>query len=688
MLLTCAWITGLWAQPANDNCAGAQELILSVPPNCPSAGQVTNVFTSDNIGATPAIPYPSFNYCATGNGTDHPAAEVWYKFTATSNKVTIRINGDLQKPNLVLFSGNNCTFLNSFYCASAAPGEDSLTITTALTLGHSYYIMVSGSDANDQGNFEISITSFRDCSPCLQQASLAAFPPSINGVYSAGQEVIFCFVISGWNVTGTVEWLHAVEVDMGPGWDLNTLSTFVPQSCGGDGSWAWYNSWTGCNTGETFGPGFAYDSWAGLGCGGVPGDNNPGNNWGDGTNGCANITTDNSFVFCWKATVANPLPDTIPHDLSVEARVLSDGDSGSWTQTGCNNGITYQILASAIPFTDLPPLALGRAVFCEDDCSGQLRFSGNSDSGDTLWNYSVFDSDENLIYQSFQTAGMVTLDALCTGTYTVVVSNPLSGSSRAISVEVPEPGLSWGQDMETQCEGSVITYASEIQDTSLSYLWIFEGGHPATATSPEIEVNYAQAGSYATTLVVGNGTCFDTLVQNQAVHIIGQPLADFDLNAAIATLQCTNTSQNSAVFRWDFGDGSSSSETNPAHTYSESGDYLVQLIAENACGSDTFSRQVNITIVSSNEIRFNPAFKIYPNPGSGKFTLELEAHPAPIADLMLFDALGQVICSEKIGFQNGKLKKMLALEHLSTGLYWLSIKTQDFNITRKVIFQY
>lgn len=45
------------------------------------------------------------------------------------------------------------------------------------------------------------------------------------------------------------------------------------------------------------------------------------------------------------------------------------------------------------------------------------------------------------------------------------------------------------------------------------------------------------------------------------------------------------TVTDSAIFTWDFGDGSSSSETNPQHTYVTPGIYTVNLMASNPAGS-------------------------------------------------------------------------------------------------------
>ncbi|MEX1001302.1 MAG: M4 family metallopeptidase [Crocinitomicaceae bacterium] len=50
----------------------------------------------------------------------------------------------------------------------------------------------------------------------------------------------------------------------------------------------------------------------------------------------------------------------------------------------------------------------------------------------------------------------------------------------------------------------------------------------------------------------------------------------------------SNLSMNGTSFQWDFGDGNTSTDLSPTHTYSSLGDYTIQLIADGgACGIDT-----------------------------------------------------------------------------------------------------
>jgi PKD repeat protein len=56
--------------------------------------------------------------------------------------------------------------------------------------------------------------------------------------------------------------------------------------------------------------------------------------------------------------------------------------------------------------------------------------------------------------------------------------------------------------------------------------------------------------------------------------------------------QFENTSKNATGFSWNFGDGGTSQEENPVHTYLISGTYTVTLTAVNGCGSDIFAQEI------------------------------------------------------------------------------------------------
>lgn len=91
----------------------------------------------------------------------------------------------------------------------------------------------------------------------------------------------------------------------------------------------------------------------------------------------------------------------------------------------------------------------------------------------------------------------------------------------------------------------------------------------------------------------------DCCISSDTVVVTGgsSPTASFEVQNAPCQLNVTftNTSNNADQFHWQFGDGTSSSDQQPEHTYGTPGTYSVTLVVSNACGSDTAGLQVEIT---------------------------------------------------------------------------------------------
>lgn len=62
----------------------------------------------------------------------------------------------------------------------------------------------------------------------------------------------------------------------------------------------------------------------------------------------------------------------------------------------------------------------------------------------------------------------------------------------------------------------------------------------------------------------------------------------------------TNASQNFSELSWDFGDGSTSTEENPVHTYASIGEYTVTLTATHKNGKDTDVSSQKVTLTDPN----------------------------------------------------------------------------------------
>lgn len=75
-----------------------------------------------------------------------------------------------------------------------------------------------------------------------------------------------------------------------------------------------------------------------------------------------------------------------------------------------------------------------------------------------------------------------------------------------------------------------------------------------------------------------------------------KPIVDFTGVVDGYKVTLSNTTKYANTYSWDFGDGSTSAETNPTHTYAAAGVYKVKLTATNAAGSA--SKETEFTITS------------------------------------------------------------------------------------------
>lgn len=159
---------------------------------------------------------------------------------------------------------------------------------------------------------------------------------------------------------------------------------------------------------------------------------------------------------------------------------------------------------------------------------------------------------------------------------------------------------------------------------------------------------------------------FDTLSNPGFV-----PVANFESTQDANVVQFSNLSALATSYSWDFGDGNSSMEISPSHTYDESGDYLVTLIASNACFQDTSYLSLNVVITSTTALAASPDFTVFPNPSSGQVEVRLNSWTTTGVTLRVYDAQGQALFQQQLNSSQA----MVDLSPYSAGLYIFSIES-------------
>lgn len=142
--------------------------------------------------------------------------------------------------------------------------------------------------------------------------------------------------------------------------------------------------------------------------------------------------------------------------------------------------------------------------------------------------------------------------------------------------------------------GEVTQFTNTSTGSELTFVWDFGDGSSSILANPSH--TYAAVGSYTVTLTATNNLGSD--VATAVVEILQAPQASFTALPIVvlgetAVFSNTSTGDN-LTYLWDFGDGNTSTETNPSHLYTAEGDYTVTLTAQNAVGSDTATAVVSV----------------------------------------------------------------------------------------------
>jgi PKD repeat protein len=152
----------------------------------------------------------------------------------------------------------------------------------------------------------------------------------------------------------------------------------------------------------------------------------------------------------------------------------------------------------------------------------------------------------------------------------------------------------------TACTTPTTVFFTDQSISADSWAWDFGDGGTSTAQNPIY--SYVSPGNYQVTLTATNASGSDVATDTISISV---PSASF---SATRTFGCgpletgfTDTSTSDASitsWSWDFGDGTSSTEQNPIHTYDDPGVYNVVLTITdaNSC-SDTQVRSSFIQVI-------------------------------------------------------------------------------------------
>ena len=218
------------------------------------------------------------------------------------------------------------------------------------------------------------------------------------------------------------------------------------------------------------------------------------------------------------------------------------------------------------------------------------------------------------------------------------------------------------------CVQDTVQFSTQPQGPAVSLTWSFgAGAQPATANGAgPHSVIFLTDGTKNVRVIATNSFGSDTTIS--VVSVLNFPQVNFTFSQNDLTVTFTNASANADTFLWNFGDGFSSTEQSPVHTYAGPGAYTVTLAGTNVCETNVKSVLVNLTVGTR-----NPAapigIRVLPNPSPGDFKVELDSPAAADVRLSLFDAQGRRIRTILASLPQGHTSLPFTGLDLPKGLY-------------------
>lgn len=183
--------------------------------------------------------------------------------------------------------------------------------------------------------------------------------------------------------------------------------------------------------------------------------------------------------------------------------------------------------------------------------------------------------------------------------YTQLADSMCSNDTARVLVRISElPQVDFTSDLQNGCAPIVVQFSDLSSSTgNIDYKWSFGQGDSSFLQNPNI-TTFPSPGLYAVNLqLIADSLCVNEETKNAYIEVFANPIADFQTTSyeileSAPTVDFTNKSVNGDFFTWNFGDGTSSSDFEPQHTFPVDTDenFLVTLVVEtsNGCIDSTF----------------------------------------------------------------------------------------------------
>ena len=179
-------------------------------------------------------------------------------------------------------------------------------------------------------------------------------------------------------------------------------------------------------------------------------------------------------------------------------------------------------------------------------------------------------------------------------------------SQRGLDLGFPKPQVQITSTVpSTVSVGQQVTFTADSAGRDVSYAWDFGDG--SSASGPNVSHAFQQTNSYTVTVTVKDAAGHTSTASTNITVQPATPVASFIATPGTDSFGSPNVTVDAsastigtsgATYNWDFGDGSTDTQTAPTdqHTYSLSGTYTITLTITDGAGqtSPLVTQQVTV----------------------------------------------------------------------------------------------
>ncbi len=207
-----------------------------------------------------------------------------------------------------------------------------------------------------------------------------------------------------------------------------------------------------------------------------------------------------------------------------------------------------------------------------------------------------------------------------------------------------------------------------------AYLWEFgQLAIPTIANTigPHM-VTYPNTGVYPVRLLAEHPT-LGYNAWSSTIEVLETPVAEFTYTQQGNEYSFNVPTGNFQTYHWEFGDGYTSTEPNPTHTYTSAGDFDAFLTVSNDCGESYGYQLIHTTTSINDPVNTNSKLQVFPNPADQAILIRTTFDLSNFADI--FDMQGRKIYNLPI-VQNQK-QLQIDTRLLPSGAWVVRFQTVD-----------